>query len=376
MITDNMINEIRSLYYLEEYLETHDKLENLVFKNLDLRKLTRKLFNYEIVECLFIGCRIDKDLLEKLVLTNNHILASMHLPFELFPRKLYTIDDLYDKFDYKIPNSYKNSTDYEIYSHFTDHKNKYNLSTFLQVTEHIHDASIKIALNEYVRDFGDSKKIVGVMGGHKEPRSSDGFKQISILSKKLTEEGYMMVSGGGPGMMEATHLGAFFGCRPEKEMFEAINHLAKADYYTDEYWLVRSYEILEEYTPLCRQVSVGIPTWVHGHEPPNPFPAKIAKFFQASTRQDILIEITKGGIIFSPGSAGTLREVFQTVEQNHYNLWDNKYPMVFYDKKYWENTFDIFGFLNRSSEKGLLKNLELLISDDIQEICDFIKDKA
>jgi predicted Rossmann-fold nucleotide-binding protein len=368
-----MIKEVRSLYYLEEYMENHDTLENLVFKNLDLRKMTRKLFNFEIVECLFIGCRIDKDLLEKLTLTNNYILSSMHLPFELFPRKLYEIQDLYDHFDPEIPNSYKNSRDFEIYTHFTDHQNKQKLSTFLQVTESIHDASIRIALFEYIRYRNLDKRIVGVMGGHKVSRKEEEFYKIAVISKTLTERGYVMTSGGGPGMMEATHLGAYFAGRKISELEDAISILEDAPFFSDEYWLVKSYEVKEKYPPLTKQMSVGVPTWVHGHEPPNPFPGKIAKFFAASIRQEVLIQIAKAGIIFSRGSAGTLREIYQTVEQNHYNLWDNKYPMVFFDKQYWTKKFTTYEKLKDASDKGLLQNLDLSITSDIDFVLERFK---
>lgn len=363
-----MIHEVRSLWYLDEYLEEHDKLENLVFKNLDLRKMTRKLFNYEIVECLFIGCRIDKDLLEKLVLTNNYILSSMHLPFELFPRKLYSIEDLYDNFDPKIPLSYKNSTDYEIYTHFTDHQNKQNLSTFLQVTESIHDASIKMALHEYIKFNKIDKKIIGIMGGHRISRKDEEYYKMASLAKKLTEKGFVMTSGGGPGIMEATHLGAWFAGRKEDQLEGAIEILADSPYYSDENWLVRSYEVVEKYSPRRKQLSIGIPTWVHGHEPPNPFPGKIAKFFSASIRQEILIAVAKAGIIFSPGSAGTLREIYQTVEQNHYDLWDNKYPMLFFGKKYWVEDFPTYDNLKEAADKKSLQNLEVSIHDEIESI--------
>jgi predicted Rossmann-fold nucleotide-binding protein len=363
-----MINEVRSLWYLEEYLEKNDKLENLVFKNLDLRKMTRKLFNYEIVECLFIGCRMDKDLLEKLVLTNNYILSSMHLPFELFPRKLYGIEDLYDNFDPKIPNSYKNSRDYEIYTHFTDHQNKQKLSTFLQVTESIHDASLRMALFEYIKFNEIDKKIIGVMGGHKVSRKDNEYYKIACVSKILTEKGYVMTSGGGPGMMEATHLGAYFAERTFDELEGAIEILSEAPYYSDEKWLVKSYDVTEKYPPLQKNLSIGVPTWVHGHEPPNPFPGKIAKFFAASIRQEVLIQIAKAGIIFSRGSAGTIREIYQTVEQNHYDMWDNKYPMLFFDTKYWTEQFTTYNKLKEASGKGLLQNLDLSIHDEVEEI--------
>jgi predicted Rossmann-fold nucleotide-binding protein len=50
------------------------------------------------------------------------------------------------------------------------------------------------------------------------------------------------------------------------------------------------------------------------------------------------------GIMFSPGSAGTVQEIFQNAAQNYYNKF---YPMVFLSnindngKPYWEDTLPV-----------------------------------
>ncbi len=358
------MNEIYSLYYLEDYIKKVDKLENLIFKNLDLRSIERKLLNYDIIDCIFIGCKFGIDLFEKLSISQNYIMPSLQLPFELFPRRLYSIEDLYNNFDPNIPQSYKNSTDYEIYTHFIDHKNIGKLPPFLRVTESIHDSSLRMALYEYVNKFKYHKKIIGVMGGHKVRRDDEFYKRVALIAKRLTEQGYMMVSGGGPGMMEANHLGAYFAYYEEECLFDAIKILSDAPIYSDEQWLTLSYKVIEKYPPKYRLNSLSIPTWVHGHEPPNPFPGKIAKFFSAAIRQEVLIEVTKGAIIFSPGSAGTLREIFQTVEQNHYNLYDNKYPMIFLDKEYWSEILPAYYFFTNDKTKSSLNNITTYIEDD------------
>jgi predicted Rossmann-fold nucleotide-binding protein len=53
---------------------------------------------------------------------------------------------------------------------------------------------------EFIKD----KKIVGVMGGRALKRASEAYKHTVRLSKKLTEHGFTMLSGGGGGAMEAT----------------------------------------------------------------------------------------------------------------------------------------------------------------------------
>ena len=64
--------------------------------------------------------------------------------------------------------------------------------------------------------------------------------------------------------------------------------------------------------PAARTVaSIGIPTWFYGHEPPNGFAGKIAKFFSNALREDILLVLVTSGVVYLPGAAGTVQEVFQ-----------------------------------------------------------------
>ena len=62
----------------------------------------------------------------------------------------------------------------------------------------------------------------------------------------------------------------------------------------------------------------AIPTWFYGHEPPNVFAGGIAKFFQNSVREATLLRRCDGGIVFLPGAAGTVQEIFQDACENYY----------------------------------------------------------
>jgi hypothetical protein len=74
-----------------------------------------------------------------------------------------------------------------------------------------HDARIAEALKVFL-DRPSAPKLVGIMGGHGLPRSTTGaYAAVARLAKHLTREGYLIVTGGGPGAMEAGHLGATFG---------------------------------------------------------------------------------------------------------------------------------------------------------------------
>ena len=81
--------------------------------------------------------------------------------------------------------------------------------------------------------------------------------------------------------------------------------------------------------------SLAIPTWFYGHEPTNDFATAVAKYFSNSIREDGLLAIATHGVIYTPGAAGTVQEVFMDATQNHYDVFGIISPMVFVDTAYW-----------------------------------------
>src|SRR5579872_4608378 len=76
--------------------------------------------------------------------------------------------------------------------------------------------------------------------------------------------------------------------------------------------------------------SLGIPTWYYGSEPPNLFASLAGKYFMNSLREDGLMSIANGGLVFGQGSAGTVQEVFRNASYNYYRGKDvAATPMVF-----------------------------------------------
>ena len=176
-----------------------------------------------------------------------------------------------------------------------------------------------------------------------------------------------MVSGGGPGAMEATHVGAWLAGRDEKSVDDVVSILSEAPGYTDRLWLDKAFKALQRY-PVSEYESIGIPTWLYGHEPPTPFASKIAKYFANSVREDGLLAIAKGGVIFAPGNAGTIQEVFQDATQNHYLSYGYASPMVFLNIEYWTVQRPIYPLLKEMSEQGKYKNLILSGCDTKEQV--------
>ena len=120
--------------------------------------------------------------------------------------------------------------------------------------------------------------------------------------------------------------------------------------------------------PQSEFVSLGVPTWLYGHEPSTPFATHIAKFFENSLREDSILTMAFGGIIFTPGSAGTMQEIFQDAVQNHYLSFGISSPMVFMGEKYWTEEMPVYPLLQQLMAAGKYKNLLLSITDDTEQI--------
>ena len=120
--------------------------------------------------------------------------------------------------------------------------------------------------------------------------------------------------------------------------------------------------------------SLGIPTWYYGHEPATPFASQIAKFFDNSIRENLVISLPKGGIIFTPGSAGTFQEIFQDAAQNHYQSLGFSSPMIFLDKKYYTDDVPLYPLLQEMQVRERYSNLLLSITDDTDDVIRFLMD--
>ena len=103
-----------------------------------------------------------------------------------------------------------------------------------------------------------------------------------------------------------------------------------------------------------RGATIGIPTWLYGHEPPTPLATSHAKYLDNSIREDGLLAVATSGIVFVPGRAGTLQEVFQDAAQNYYrSVADRFSPMVFVDLDgFWTEDFGVKRVLDRLFDDG------------------------
>ena len=202
-------------------------------------------------------------------------------PYCVTRKALYNANELYEGFKIDDEDSYGNCFDGKVYQYY-QFTGMQETSVYESLARSLHDHGIHAALREFMGEY-DPQRWVGVMGGHALPRTVEMYPEIAALSKKLTEKGFIMLSGGGPGAMEATHLGAWMAGRTSEELDEAIAMLTPTPSFKDKGWLCSAFRVMKKF-PQERYVSLGIPTWLYGHEPSTPFATHIAKFFDNSVR--------------------------------------------------------------------------------------------
>ena len=286
------------------------------------------------------------------------------VPFDVSRKSLYHPAELYEGFCPDDESSYSQCFDSIIYQRYTSmgqHTN--NVNELLART--LHDHSIHTALARFFKTY-DHRRCVGVMGGHALLRTDRIYRDIALLSQRLTQEGFIMLSGGGPGAMEATHLGAWMAGFSRQEMDDALETMMPAPSFKDAGWLRTAFSVVEKY-PQQESVSLGIPTWRYGHEPSTPFATHVAKFFENSIREDNILTLAFGGIIYTPGSAGTLQEIFQEAVQNHYLTYGFASPMIFLGKHFWTEEIPVYPLIEHLMEAGKYRNLLITLTDDIDE---------
>ena len=364
-------HEISDDWQLAKLLHAEETvIHRCAFKDVNLTAETELALSHTYHDCLFLGCTLPKGMKKKM--KDSLVFPKMGEAFDTFPAQLYTAESLYEGYKIGEPDSIKNCYDSIVYRHYLKMgKRADNIKETL--ARSLHDHSISNALHQFLQQY-DERCIVGVMGGHGLKRTEPQYEQVARISKRLTEMGSLMISGGGPGAMEATHMGAWMAGRTEDEFQEALVLLRTTPCFNDENWLDTAMLVRQRWPQLDYQ-SLGIPTWLYGHEPSTPLATHIAKYFDNSIREDGILTIAMGGIIYTPGSAGTLQEIFQEAVQNHYLSFGYSSPMCFLGKQYWTKEVPVWPLIMHLVGNGRYKNLILALSDDgegiIQELMKF-----
>ncbi len=364
--------EIHDLDTLRRRLLSKQGLTRVVVQGLDLTPVEDTLRGAKIHDTVFLGCHMSDPIMAFLVRRGAVIFPDLHgLPYKPYRNHLYNVHDLFDGFDIFNPCTYCQTTDARIYHHWRKTGRSEPRDIMETLARRLHDLSISEAVSRLLEDT-EPENVIAIMGGHSVGRDSPEYAMVAQISRTLTRCGKIMLSGGGPGAMEATHVGASFANRADSELDKAIQILATAPIYNNQYWLSRAFEVIDNFKLHERPVSLGIPTWHYGHEPPSPFASHIAKYFSNATREEGLITLAIGGLIVAPGSAGTIQEVFQDAAQNHYKTTGWISPIIFLDKDYWtyqKAAYPLLDHIARDQDYGRL----IGIGDTAQQVLDFLE---
>jgi uncharacterized protein (TIGR00730 family) len=156
-------------------------------------------------------------------------------------------------------------------------------------------------MGEFVQGFEDLAHItngVSVFGSARTPSDHPEYKAAQETGALLARAGCTVITGGGPGIMEAANRGAFEAGGP----------------------------------------SVGCNIELPHEQSSNPYLTLSLKFKYFFVRKTMFVKYSNAFIIF-PGGFGTLDELFEalTLIQTHKI---HNFPVVLYGSKYWQEMLD------------------------------------
>ena len=114
--------------------------------------------------------------------------------------------------------------------------------------------------------------------------------------------------------------------------------------------------------------SLAIPAWVTAGEPISQFASHIAKYFSNSIREDGMLAVATAGIVFAPGGAGTMQEIFQDAAQNAYRTFGRS-SMAFLDTQHYCVETGLYPALERQAARLGFADL-LSVGDEPERILD------
>ena len=136
------------------------------------------------------------------------------------------------------------------------------------------------------------------MGGHAAPRGSDAYRMAATLAWRLASLGRLVVTGGGPGVMEAANRG-------------------------------------------CKEgggLSVGFNIALPFEQKTNPWCDLALTFDHFHVRKVMFVKAAEGFVIF-PGGFGTQDELWEALTLRQTKKIGD-FPIVLYDSDYWEEMID------------------------------------
>lgn len=295
--------------------------------------------------------------------------ADPHAPVNPYRSSLYQPHELYAGL---AEHGYAATPDARAYHWARDGAHAHD--AYVTLLRAIHDDSVSDALGEVL----GTRPVAGVMGGHALRRGTPAYDRAARLGHTLATAGLTVLTGGGPGAMEAANLGAF--APTPAALDDALARLAPVPTFAPDVaaWARVALDVHDDLltTPLATaepQVrSIGVPTWFYGHEPPNVFCTGIAKYFSNALREDGLLARCTAGLVVLEGAAGTVQEVFQAATPLFYAAPDAALPaLVLVGRTHWTETIPAWPALEALGEGRAMAGRIHLV-DSVEEAAEVI----
>ncbi|WP_405956665.1 LOG family protein [Streptomyces phaeochromogenes] len=349
--------EIETLQEFDAVVSSRGTLAGFRVQCVDLTDRTRELLASDATGAVFLGCPMRENAAAKVRADGALVFPPLPgLPFDPYRGHLYRPDELFAALD----KGYEETPDALAYAWFQQTKTDGDI--YASMLRSVHDDAISDALDELLR----GTRVVGVMGGHALGRGTDAYDSAARLGRALARAGFTVATGGGPGAMEAANLGAYAAPYDDTMLHEACELLARSPSFvpsvTD--WARAAFEVRTRWPK--GNTSVGIPTWFYGHEPPNAFASHIAKYFANATREDGLLARSNAGVVFLPGAAGTVQEIFDNATPNYYESRGEPTPMVLVNRAHWTERLPTWPLLQALARDRSMESRIALV-DRIEE---------
>jgi len=177
-------------------------------------------------------------------------------------------------------------------------------------------------MSEFVEGFEELSKIgpaITIFGSARTKSGDKYYKLAEEISFLLAKDGYAIITGAGPGIMEAANKGA-----------------KKADV-----------------------VSIGLNIHVPFVQKPNRFVTKLIDFKYFFCRKVMFLKYAKASVIF-PGGFGTMDEFFETITLIQTQRME-QFPVILVGSEYWRGLTD---WIRKSMLKG-----DRIQGDDLDIFC-------